>query len=33
MGNGRKKETALWLVFLQGTGLSMGVYLLLMVAA
>ena len=33
MGNGRKKETALWLVFLQGTGLSLGVYLLLMVAA
>lgn len=33
MGNGRKKETALWLVFLQGTGLSMGVYLLLMVLA
>ena len=32
MGNGRKKETALWLVFLQGMGLSLGIYLLLMVA-
>ena len=33
MGNGRKKETALWLVFLQGAGLSLGIYMLLMVAA
>ena len=32
MGNGRKKETALWLVFLQGAGLSLGIYMLLMVA-
>ena len=31
MGNRRKKETALWLVFLQGVGLALGIYLLLMV--
>lgn len=33
MGNRRKKETALWLVFLQGVGLALGIYLLLMVLA
>ena len=33
MGNRRKKETALWLVFLPGGGLALGIYLLLMVLA
>lgn len=33
MGNRRKRETALWLVFLQGMGLALGIYLLLMVLA
>ena len=28
MGNGRKKDTALWMVFVQGVALSLGVYLL-----
>ena len=29
MGNGRKRETALWRVFAQGAALSLGIYLLL----
>ena len=33
MGNGRKKDTALWMVFVQGVALSLGVYLLVTVLA
>ena len=33
MGNGRKQTALLWLVFLQGVGLALGIYLLLMVLA
>lgn len=33
MGNGRKKETALWMVFVRGVVLSLGIYLLVTMMA